>query len=132
MNLEIFLYILLGFLLLMVIIVIPFLYQLWRTAEQLTVTLRTLNEKLPSILKNLDEITGSMNEATQNVNARITELSFAFQRAQAFFNTVQSVEQVMRSRIGFPFLRVVQNAMPLFKGAQAFCRTFLVSRKIQG
>jgi len=131
MNLEILLYILLGFLLLMIILVIPFLYQLWLTVKQLTITLCNLNERLPAILKNLEEITGNMNEASQNVNARITELSVAFQRAHAFLNTVQSVEQVVRSRIGFPFLRVFQNALPLLKGSQAFCRTLNISRKNQ-
>lgn len=123
MDVEVILYIVLGFLLLMVVLVVPFLYQLWRTVRELSVTLSSLNERLPSILKNIEELTGNMNEASRNVNARVTELSFAFQRAQAFLNTVQGFEQLLRSRVGFPLVRVLQNLMPLLKGTQAFCRT---------
>jgi len=132
MNSEVILYILVGFLLLVVLLVVPLLYQLWRTAEQFTVTLRTLNEKLPTILRNLEDITNNMSEATQNVNERVRELSLALQRVHAFVSSVQSVEQVVRSRVRFPLVRLIQNAMPLFKGAQAFCRAWNIDSKNQG
>jgi hypothetical protein len=120
MNLEITLYILLGFLLLIVILVLPLLYQLWRTVEQLTITLRTLNSRLPSILKNVEEISGNLSETTTNVNARITELSRAFQRVHAFFSAFQGVDQVMQSQRRFPLLRLVKSAAPLAKGVKTF------------
>ncbi len=132
MDVEVILYIVLGFLLLMVVLVVPFLYQLWRTVRELSVTLCSLNERLPSILKNVEELTENMNEASRNVNARVTELSFAFQRAHAFLNTVQGFEQILRSRVGFPLLRVFQNVLPLLKGTQAFCRTLGTGSKSQG
>jgi uncharacterized protein YoxC len=132
MNVEIFLYILLGFLLLIAVFVVPLLYQLWRTVEQFNVTLRTLNQRLPSILTNLEEITGNLNEATRNVNAHITELSSVLQRAYAFFNAVRGVEQVVRSKMRFSLLCLVKNALPLYKGAQAFLKGLNVSSKDQG
>jgi len=120
MNSEIMLYVLIGFLLLMVLLILPLLYQLWRTAEQLTITLRSLNQRLPSILQNLEEITISVSEASRNANARITELSLAFQRVHAFLNTIHGVQQVMQSQIRFPVVRMCQNAVPLFKGVKTF------------
>ena len=131
MNLEILLYIVFGFLLLMFVLFVPFLYQLWRTVKELTITLCSLNERLPSILKNLEEITINMNEATRNVNAHISELSAVVKRVHAFFDTVQSIQQIVRAQIRFPALRLLQNVMPLFKGAQTFCRTLNISSKDQ-
>jgi uncharacterized protein YoxC len=129
MNQEVTLYVLLGFLLLMVILVLPLLYQLWRTVEQLTITLRTLNSRLPSILKNLEEITGNLNETTTNVNARISELSLAFQRVHAFFGAFHGVEQVMRSQTKFPLLRLFKNTGPILKGVKTFFQVLNSSNK---
>lgn len=129
MNLDILLYLILGLLLFIFVLIVPFLYQLWQTAKELTIAFRSLNEKLPSILENVDQITASMNEASQNVNDRISELSVAFRRIHALFNNVQSIQQVVRSQIRFPALRLVHNALPLFKGAQAFCRTLHADSK---
>ncbi|OPY13264.1 MAG: hypothetical protein A4E66_00833 [Syntrophus sp. PtaB.Bin001] len=131
MNLEIFLYILLGFSILIIIFVLPLLYQLWRTVDQFNITLRTLNQRLPSILANMEEITGNLNEATRNVNTQINELSSAFQRAYALFNTIRSVEQAVQSRMRFSLSCLLRNALPLFKGAQAFIKGLTVSSKTQ-
>jgi len=128
MNHEITLYVLLGFLLLMVILVLPLLYQLWRTVEQLTITLRTLNSRLPSILKNLEEITGNLNETTTNVNARISELSLGFQRVQALFSGFHGVKQIVRSQRRVPLLR---NALPLVKGVKTFFQVLHPNRRNQ-
>ena len=57
MYLEIALVILIIILILLVIFCIPILIQIWRTSKDLTMTLQTLNQSLPAILKNLEEIT---------------------------------------------------------------------------
>ncbi len=43
-------------LLLLVLFCIPILLKLWRAASDVTVTLQALNERLPAILKNMEEI----------------------------------------------------------------------------
>jgi len=97
MNQETLLYVLVGFLVLAGILVLPLLYQLWRTAEQLTIALRTLNSRLPFILKNVEDITGNLNETTTNVNARVAEVSSALQRVHGFFKLLPEC----KSRCGF-------------------------------
>jgi len=122
MNQETILYVLLGFLLLLVILAVPLLIQLWRAAAQMAVALRTLNERLPLILRNLEEISGNVNGATRLVSARVDELSFAFQRINTMLNAVLNVEQIVRSKVSGPVPRLVHNAKPLAKGAYAFWR----------
>lgn len=47
---------------------IPFLLQIWRTTKSITETLHMLNQSLPGILRNLEEITTTINRATHTVN----------------------------------------------------------------
>ncbi len=54
---------------------IPFLLQIWRTTKSITETLHMLNQSLPGILRNLEEITANINKATHAVNEQIDGLS---------------------------------------------------------
>jgi uncharacterized protein YoxC len=60
--------------LLIAVLSVPFLLQIWRTAKGITTTLHMLNESLPGILKNLEEITTNINKATHTVNEQIEGL----------------------------------------------------------
>ena len=57
MFLEISVVILSFVFLLIAVLSVPFLLQIWRTAKSMATTLQMLNESLPGILKNLEEIT---------------------------------------------------------------------------
>jgi len=128
MNQETLLYVLVGFLVLAGILVLPLLYQLWRTAEQLTIALRTLNSRLPFILKNVEDITGNLNETTTNVNARVAEVSSPLQRVHGFLSSFQSVNHVVGSKQGKP-LRFLKNALPALKGVKTFFRVLNTSTR---
>jgi HAMP domain-containing protein len=119
MNQETLLYVLVGFLVLAGILVLPLLYQLWRTAEQLTIALRTLN---------VEDITGNLNETTTNVNARVAEVSSALQRVHGFLSSFQSVNHVVGSKQGKP-LRFLKNALPALKGVKTFFRVLNTSTR---
>jgi len=129
MNQETLLYVLLGFLVLAGILVLPLLYQLWRTAEQLTIALRTLNARLPFILKNVEDITGNLNETTTNVNARVAEVSSALQRVHGFLSSFQSVNHVVRSRQVKPLWLLKKNAGPVLQGVKTFFRVLNTSTR---
>lgn len=120
MNSETILYVLLGFLILLVIMVVPLFFQLWRAIKQTTAALYTLNERLPTILRNLEEITTNVNGATRIVAVRVEELSFSLQRVNAMVNAVLNLEQVVRSKVRSPVPHLVKNVRPLFKGIYAF------------
>jgi flagellar basal body-associated protein FliL len=90
MYLEIALVILVIILIVLVIFCIPILLQIWRITRRM---LRndfagTLNQSLPAILKNLEEITTNINSSTAAVNRRIQNFSNTADRSQLIISDI--------------------------------------------
>ena len=114
--------------LLIVVLSIPFLLQIWRTAKNISITLHMLNESLPGILKNLEEITTNINKATRTVNEQVEGLSLIAKRVQSIFGIVMDVENVLRAGVGIPAFKTLRNAVAIFTGVKVFLKVFLSSR----
>ena len=71
MNLETALLISVGVLIVLVIFCIPLLLQIWRVSKDFSQTVQTLNQSLPLILKNLEEITNNVNSSSSMINQKI-------------------------------------------------------------
>ena len=115
--------------LLIAVFSVPFLLQLWRTAKSMTATLHMLNESLPGILKNLEEITTNINKATRTVNEQIEGLSLVARRIQGLLGIVSDIENILHVGARLPILRSVRNAFAVLTGAKVFLKVFLSSRR---
>lgn len=123
MNLEIFL-IVVGIIILLVgILSIPILTGLWRTIRDITVTLDTLNSSLPSILKNLEEITANINSSTATINREVQEIFVTVSHFQSVVNDiVNDIHSITPSIIKLPAFK---NAFAIYKGVSTFLKVIL-------
>ncbi|HET6460456.1 MAG TPA: DUF948 domain-containing protein [Syntrophales bacterium] len=110
---------------------IPFLLQLWRTAKSMAATMQMLNESLPGILKNLEEITTSINKATHAVNEQIEGLSLVARRIQGLLGIVSDIEDVLHVGARLPVFKAFRNAFAVLRGVKVFLKVFLASGKCE-
>ena len=113
----------------LVVFSIPFLLQIWRSAKSITTTLHTLNESLPGILKNLEEITTNINKATYTVNEQIEGLSLVTRRIQGFLSIVTDIENILRAGLRLPVFKTIRNVVAVVTGVKVFLKVFLSSRE---
>jgi uncharacterized protein YoxC len=123
MNFEIFL-IILGIIIFLVgILSITILTGLWRTIRDVTVTLDTLNSSLPSILKNLEEITAHINSSTATINREVQDIFITISHFQSVINDiVKDIQSITPSITKSPALH---NAYAVYKGISTFLKVFL-------
>ena len=129
MFLEVGVFILGIVFLLLVVFSIPFLLQLWRSAKSITTTLHMLNESLPGILKNLEEITTNINKANYTVNEQIEGLSLVTRRIQGFLSIVTDIENILRAGLRLPVFKTIRNVVAVVTGVKVFLKVFLSSRE---
>ncbi|MEN6291332.1 MAG: DUF948 domain-containing protein [Methanobacterium sp.] len=123
MNMEIFLIVVGVIILLVGILSIPILTGLWRTIRDITVTLDTLNSSLPSILKNLEEITANINNSTSTINREVQEIFVTVSHFQSVINDiVNDIHSITPSIIKSPALK---NAFAVYKGVSTFLKVIL-------
>jgi uncharacterized protein YoxC len=129
MFLEISVVILSIVFLLIAVFSVPFLLQIWRTAKSMATTLHMLNESLPGILKNLEEITTNINKATHTVNEQIEGLSLVAHRVQGLLGMVLDIGNVLQAGTRLPFFKMFRNAIAVVAGVKVFLKVFLSSRR---
>ncbi len=127
MFLEISVVILSLVFLLIAIFSIPLLLQVWRTAKNMATTMQMLNESLPGILKNLEEITTSINRATHTVNEQIAGLSVVARRIQGLLGIISDIEDVLHVGARLPVFKTVRNVFAVLTGIKVFLKVFLAS-----
>ena len=126
MYLEICLIILGIAFVLLVIFCIPILMQIWLTSKNITVTLETLNQRLPAILKNLEEITANVNSSTAAVNREIQNISNTVDRFHLVVNNiVDDIKNIAPLAGKFHFFQMIKNTIAIVKGARVFMDVFL-------
>jgi uncharacterized protein YoxC len=128
MYLEISVVILSVVFLLIAALSVPLLIQIWRTAKSITATLNTLNQSLPGILKNLDEITANINKATSAANNQIESISLVVRRVQGVLELFLDFEQILRESLRLPFFKTIKTATAALKGVRVFLDVFRSSR----
>jgi uncharacterized protein YoxC len=128
MYLEISLVVMSFVFLLIAALSIPFLIQIWRTAKSITITLHMLNQSLPGILKNLEEITTSINRASYTVNNQIEGLTHVVGRIRGTVEIFLDLEQELRAGLFSPFFRTMKTVSAVLKGTRVFLDVFRSSR----
>jgi len=99
---------------------VPFLLQILRTAREMATTLRLLNQRLPLIMRNLEEITTNVNRTSTTVHRQVAEISLTIRRIQGIVGVFLGLEEVLRRRLSFPFVRALQTPMAVGRGVRVF------------
>ena len=127
-KLEVILIILSLAFLLFALFAIPVLLQIWRTAKSMETTLRTFNQNLPGIMKNLEEITTTVNLTTTTIHRRVEELSLTVGKIQGTLNLVVGIEEILRRGTRLHFAKTLRTATAIAKGIRVFLEFLLTER----
>jgi uncharacterized protein YoxC len=106
--------------LLLSIFAIPMLLQVRRTAKSLELTSKTLNQNLPGILTNLDEITTNLTHTSQAVHDQVAGLKNIVDKFQDMADDVVDFERNIRTEIEAPIMETVTTITATIKAIRAF------------
>lgn len=106
--------------LLIVIFAIPALLQLRRTAKNMEITTKTLNQNLPGILTNVDEISNNLTQITQSIHYQVNGVRNVVDKFQKMADDVVDFEQTLREEIESPLIQTISTISAFTKGARAF------------
>ena len=127
-NLGILLIALSVAILLITVFSIPFLLQLWQTAKSMSLTLQLLNQSLPGILKNFEEITANANRTTTIVTREVEELSLTIRKLQGTLGLLVGVEEIVRRNLNLAFVHKARTSIAVAKGVRVFLDHLLRKR----
>ncbi|HOC58434.1 MAG: DUF948 domain-containing protein [Syntrophaceae bacterium] len=119
-------------LLLLVLFTIPILLKLWRAVSDVTVTLQALNERLPVILKNMEEISNNVNQATSAINEQVQKYKETSERIQLVMSDLAGgMEMIYPLVLQSAFFRKMTNFVAAAKGVKVFWEVFTDKKKVQ-
>src|SRR5512136_2952426 len=95
---------------------VPLLLQIWRTAKSMAMTIDMLNDSLPGILRNLEEITTNINKATTAVNNHVDNLTPIVRRVQSLVESFLDLEHIVRAGLSIPFFKTLSTVTAVLKG----------------
>lgn len=131
MHLEIALLILVSVLIVLVIFCIPVLLQIWRVTKNMEITLQTLNQSFPAILKNIEEITANINSSTATVNQRIQNFANASNRSSLLISDIiNNLQYFTPIALKLPIFRIIRNVIAVAKGMRVFMDVLLNKEKV--
>ena len=99
---------------------IPLLWQMWRTAKNLAASLEFLNQSLPNVLKNLEEITANVSSATYVLKKEVEGLSLLGDKIRKITELGADVERILRAGVKRPLWEAFKTARALLKGLHVF------------
>ena len=127
---EIALFILVIILIVLVIFCIQVILQIWRISKNLYITLQTLNQSLPLILKNLEEITTNVNSSSTLINKKIQSFTGASNRSSLLLNDIiNNMQYFAPIALKLPIFRIIRNVVAVAKGMRVFVEVLLNKEK---
>ena len=131
MSLETALLILVIILIVLVIFYIQVLLQIWRVSKDLAITLQTMNQSLPAILKNMEEITTNVNGSTAVINQKIQNFANTSNRSGLLINDIlNNIQFIAPLALKLPIFRIIGNAVAIAKGIRVFTDVLLNKEKV--
>lgn len=128
--LEIGLLVLVIILIMLIIFCIPILLQIWRVSKDLTITLQTMNQSLPTIMKNMEEITANVNNATSLMNKKIQGISDTTNRSgMVITDIIDNIQYFAPLAMKLPIFSSFKNIMAVLKGISVFMDVLLKKQK---
>jgi uncharacterized protein YoxC len=110
---------------------LPVLLQVLRTARSMAHTLQLLNQSLPGILKNLEEITEGINRTTAAVHRQVEELSVTVKKVQGTVSILVGLEEILRRGFRLRFARTLRASLAVARGVRVFA-DYLLSIRPEG
>ncbi|OPY87803.1 MAG: hypothetical protein A4E71_00832 [Smithella sp. PtaU1.Bin162] len=108
---------------------VPILIQLWRTTKNVAVTLETLNQSLPTILTNLEEISQNIKSSTSAVNREVQNFSGTIDRFHLIVrDVVDDIQHITPVAMNSPLFQTVKNVVAVIKGIRVFLDVFLAKK----
>jgi len=130
MNLEIALFVLVIILIIVIIFCIPVIWQVWRVSKDISVTLQTLNQSLPLIMKNMEEITTNVNSSTALINKKIQNLANPSGLASSLMGDIfNNMQYLLPLALKLPIFRIIRNVVAAAKGMRVFVEVLLNKEK---
>ena len=115
----------------LVLFTIPILIKVWRVVNQVTVTLEALNERLPGILRNMEETSANINQSTASINYEVQKYTATAERLHHVVSSVvRGMEWLSPLSVRSPFLRKVSGVAAVVKGVRTFIQV-LADKKIK-
>lgn len=130
MNLQIALFILVIILIILIIFCIPVIWQIYRVSKDLSVTLQTLNQSLPLIMKNMEEITTNVNSSTDLINKKIQNFASSSNRTGLLMSDIfNNIQYLAPLALKLPIFRIIKKAVAVAKGLRVFVEVLLNKEK---
>lgn len=108
-------------LLLLVLFCIPILLKLWRAASDITITLQALNQRLPVILKNMEDISTNINNSTTAINEEVQKYKETSARFHNVMDhAVNGISILSPFAVKSPVLRIMTNGVAMLRGLRVF------------
>jgi predicted PurR-regulated permease PerM len=127
---EIALLVLVSILIVLVIFCIPVVLQIWRISKDISITQQTLNQSLPLILKNLEEITTNVNSSSALINKKIQNYAGASNwSSQLLGDIINNIQNFAPIALKLPIFRIIRNAVAVAKGMRVFVEVLLNKEK---
>ncbi len=108
-------------LLLLVLFCIPILLKLWRAASDVTISLQALNQRLPMILKNMEDISTNINNSTTAINEEVQKYKETSERFHNVMDhVVNGISILSPFAVKSPVLRIMTNGVAMLRGLRVF------------
>jgi uncharacterized protein YoxC len=105
---------------LFIIILVPLFFQVWRNAKKMAMTLQALNEHLPTILKNLEEISTNVNQVSRTIGDHVEGLSFAVKQIRSAMGFTKDSDNSLKKGIAVPIIGALKTFSAIIKGIGVF------------
>jgi hypothetical protein len=90
-----------------------------------------MNQSLPAILKNMEEITANINSSTAVINKKIQNFSDTTNRSRLIINDViDSIQYFAPLAMKLPVFSSFKKIIAILKGVSVFMDVFLKKQKV--
>jgi uncharacterized protein YoxC len=99
---------------------VPLLIQIKKTAAKAEETLCSINQSLPAVMKNLEEITARTNRVAGAVERQTEDIVLTVEKINSSMNFYLDREKVFREQVALPFANAFWKYGAVIKGVRAF------------
>lgn len=96
------------------------LIQIKKTTLSVAETLGSINQRLPVIMKNMEEITTKINNVTNTVERQVDDLALTFDKINSAMNFYLGKELFFRQQVGIPVANAFRTYGAFVKGIRVF------------
>jgi|GEM_PF-7021263 len=107
--------------LLLILCLLPLIYQAWKSAKRMVSVLEEVNKNLPQILQNLEKITSDISASTEVLKREADELVLFSSKMRRILDITTTFENIITSGLRQP----LKTTRAVLRGLKAFLDVFL-------